>query len=99
MVVRIWTTGLGKGKTEEYLKFARDYSVPMFKKQIGILGVTVLIKGNKSQVLTYWNEEENIALMENNNLYKETVNKIMEAGLLGKLQNVDIFDSPIHFTQ
>lgn len=97
MIVRIWTTGLVKGKTEEYLKFASEYSLPMFKKQSGILGATVLIKGNESQVLSYWNKKEDIDLMESNDLYQETVNKIMHAGLLGNQQSIEIFDSPIHF--
>jgi len=47
--------------------------------------------------LTCWNEKEDIVLMADDDLYKETVKKIMHVGLLGKVQNVEIFDSPIHF--
>lgn len=68
----------------------------MFKKQPGILGLKVLIKDNKSLVLTYWSNNEDIAKMEKNTYYIETVRKINNAGILTEPQQVEVFEVPIH---
>lgn len=67
MIIRVWTTGLVPGKRNDYLAFAKNHSLPMFKRQAGILGVNVLLKEGKSLLLTYW--KENIAAMEKSILY------------------------------
>ncbi|HET9055501.1 MAG TPA: hypothetical protein VFN30_01510 [Chitinophagaceae bacterium] len=66
MLVRIWTTGIVPGKETEYLNFANEYFIPMFRKQAGLLNVNILIKPGKSLVFTYWENEEDIVSMENN---------------------------------
>ncbi|WP_228853055.1 hypothetical protein [Aegicerativicinus sediminis] len=58
MIVRIWTTGIKPGKNKEYLEFANKYSIPMFKQQKGIMGVTIFTKDYKSSVLTYWKKKK-----------------------------------------
>jgi len=95
MIVRIWTTGIILGKKHEYLKFAKIYSIPMFKKQKGILGVNIFVKDDKSLVLTYWNDKKEIDAMENDLLYNQTVDKIRNAGFLSETQQVEIFDASI----
>jgi heme-degrading monooxygenase HmoA len=64
----------------------------MFKEQVGILSVNVLIKEDKSLVLTYWNNKQDIVRMEKNALYILTVNKIIQQGFLTGPQHVEIFD-------
>lgn len=95
MIVRIWTTGIIPGKKHEYLEFAKNYSIPMFKKQKGILAANLLVKNDKSFVLTYWKDIKDINAMENDLLYHQTVDKIRNAGFLTEPQQVEIFDAPI----
>ena len=97
MIVRIWSTGLIEEMKDGYLNFAKNNSLPMFRQQEGILGVNVLVKEDKSLVLTYWNNMEDIIKMENNALYKHTVAAIQISGFLKAPQDVEIFDAPIHF--
>ncbi len=96
MIIRIWTTRFIPEKKDDYLNFAKENSIPMFKLQKGILGVNVLVKDDKSLVLTYWDDKDDIALMENNILYKETVAKIKDSGFLKAPQQVEIFDVPLY---
>lgn len=96
MIIRIWTTRFIPEKKDDYLNFAKDNSLPMFKLQKGILGVNVLVKDDKSLVLTYWDNIDDIALMENNILYKDSVAKIKDAGFLIEPQQVEIFDLPLY---
>lgn len=51
MIARIWSTGILKGKENEYLNFVKKESVPMFKMQTGILNVQILLQQEKSLVL------------------------------------------------
>lgn len=95
MIARIWKSHLDSEKIESYLTFARTYSIPMFKKQKGILGVAVLLKGEETQVLTFWKEARYIAEMENNPLYIRTVNEIVKSGVLKGSQTVEVFQVPI----
>lgn len=97
MIIRIWTTGLIPGRMHEYLEFADKYSIPMFKQQKGILGVNVLVKEDKSLVLTYWKDIKDINAMENDLLYNQTVDKIRNAGFLKDPQQVEIYDAPIQY--
>jgi len=95
MIARIWTTGIIPCKKHEYFEFAKIYSIPMFKRQKGILGVNIFVKDDKSLVLTYWNDKKEIDAMENDLLYIQTVNKIRNAGLLTEPQQLEIFDASI----
>jgi hypothetical protein len=39
LVVRIWRTGLHESRAREYEDFARNVSLPMFRRHDGIRGV------------------------------------------------------------
>ena len=39
MVARIWRTGVKPERFEEYERFARERSLPMFRAQRGFIGV------------------------------------------------------------
>lgn len=95
MIIRIWTTGPIPSKKNQYLEFAKIYSIPMFKKQKGILGLNILVKDDKSLVLTYWKDKKQIDAIENDLLYHQTVDKIRNAGFLAEPQQVEIFDAAI----
>ncbi len=83
------------GKAHDYIDFANRYSVPMFKMQNGILGLHVLIKDDKSLVLSYWRKREDMEAMETNELYIQTGDQIRNAGILMESPQVEIYEVPI----
>jgi len=39
VIVRIWRTGLDEMRADEYERFAREHSLPMFRRRAGFRGV------------------------------------------------------------
>lgn len=91
MIVRIWSSGIVKGRENEYLTFAGDISMPMFKEH-PIKGVYILTAERKTKVVTLWNNLDDITKMENSEKYKETVNIILASGLIEGDQSVELFE-------
>jgi len=97
MIIRIWKTGIINGHMSDYLKFAEKYSMPMFKQQENILGILVTSEENVSRVISLWPDSDSILRMEQSDIYKATVKKIMCGGFLCGEQTTEIFKSPIFF--
>ncbi len=97
MIARIWSTNLVEERFQEYETFAHQVSIPMFKKQYGLLGVQVFTTPTHSLVVTLWNQVEHIQVMEQNPLYLKTVAAIEAQGFLTGDQKVDLFDFKIGF--
>jgi hypothetical protein len=94
MMVRIWSTKIVKGREAAYLKFVREVSMPMFRKQEGLLGFRVLLAAGKTQVLTFWRDTDSMRGLEYNPLYLSMVDSIRAAGFLEGLPFVEIVKSP-----
>ena len=97
MIARIWHTGIVAGKVDDYQEFANQKSLPMFRQQKGLIGVQILTQKDKSLVITLWNDENDIHKMEQNPVYIQTVNEIIETGFLTDEQHVEIFEFPLGF--
>ncbi len=92
MIVRIWRTGIDPGRVEEYETFAREYSVPMFRKQRGFQGVLFLRMGGRAAVITLWGNMYAVERLAGSPSYQETVKRIVETGILEGDQTVEIFE-------
>jgi heme-degrading monooxygenase HmoA len=92
MKCRIWKTGVVVGRFEEYERFARDISLPMFRSQDGFQGVVMAGDGAERLVITLWRDETAIAALDSSPAYKETVARIVAAGFLTGDQSVDVHD-------
>src|SRR5215207_4696754 len=57
MIVRIWRTGLDESRADEYERFARERSLPMFQKQPGCVGVFFTRTEQGRAVITLWENE------------------------------------------
>jgi hypothetical protein len=55
-VVRIWTTGLDNSRERDYEEFARNISLPMFRRHDGFLGVLFAGVGEQRTVITLWRD-------------------------------------------
>ena len=61
MKCRIWRTGVVPGRFEEYERFAREISLPMFRSQAGYRGVMMAGDGPERIVITLWEDDDAIA--------------------------------------
>jgi heme-degrading monooxygenase HmoA len=93
MVARIWRTGVNPERFEEYERFARGRSLPMFREQRGFIGVLFMRdEEDRAAVLTLWEDEKAVEELEASPLYRQTVEAIVSSGLLAKEQSVEVFE-------
>jgi heme-degrading monooxygenase HmoA len=93
MLARIWRTGVKPDRFEEYERFARERSLPMFREQRGFIGVLFMREeADRAAVLTLWEDEEAIEALEASPLYRRTVEVILGSGLLAGEQLVEVFE-------
>jgi heme-degrading monooxygenase HmoA len=92
VVARIWRTGVKPERFEEYERFARERSLPMFREQRGFIGVLFMReKADRAAVLTLWEDEKEVEDLEVSPLYRQTVEAILGSGLLAREQSVELF--------
>jgi heme-degrading monooxygenase HmoA len=93
VVARIWRTGVKPERFEEYERFARERSLPMFREQRGFIGVLFMREGaDRAAMLTLWEDEEAIEELEASSLYRRTVEDILGSGFLAVEQSVEVFE-------
>ena len=92
MVVRIWRTGLDESRAREYEDFARNVSLPMFRRQDGIVGVLFAGTGTGRVVITLWEDRAAVAALEASADYQATVRAIEATGFLGPPQRIELLD-------
>lgn len=92
-LARIWLTKVLEERAQEYERFARDTSLPMFQKQQGFRGVIMLRSGGNGAVITFWDNEESIEALAASPSYAQTVEDIGNQGFLLGESSVEIFDA------
>jgi heme-degrading monooxygenase HmoA len=92
MVLRIWRTRVKHGRLNAYEEFERTYSLPMFERQEGCLGVFFLRSGDGCAALSLWRSEKDIVALDSSPVYQQTVAKLTASGLLHGEQSVEVFD-------
>jgi heme-degrading monooxygenase HmoA len=93
MKCRIWRTGVVSGRFEEYERFAREISLPMFQSQAGYRGVLMAGDGPERIVITLWEDDDAIAALDASRSYRDTVSRIVATGFLTGAQSVEIYDT------
>jgi hypothetical protein len=69
-VVRIWTTGLDESRERDYEEFARNISLPMFRRHDGFLGVLFAGVGEQRTVITLWRDRAAAAALNTSADYR-----------------------------
>lgn len=82
MILRIWKATIDPDQAEEYERFARERSLPMFRSHRGFRGCAFLRNGADCTVITLWAAPEDAAALEASSRYRETVTAIMAAGFI-----------------
>ena len=81
-VLRVWRAPIDEKRADEYERFARDRSLPMFRRQEGFLGVLFARAREECVVVTVWRDEDAVARLAASPSYQETVAAISASGLL-----------------
>lgn len=89
-VVRIWRTGIDESRAAEYEKFAAERSLPMFKRQPGLLGLLLSGSAGERIVITIWRDEQAVDVLATSAEYGATVGAILQAGFLRPPQTVEV---------
>ena len=92
MLARVWTTGVRPERMDDYEKFAREISLPMFRAQQGFLGCIMSHRNGVARVLTLWRDADAIAALDQSSSYRATVQKILVADLLAGQQSTEVGD-------
>ena len=82
MIVRIWRTALDESRADEYERFARERSLPMFQQQPECLGALFTRAEQGRAVVTLWEDEAAVERLESDPSYCATVEAITSAGFL-----------------
>lgn len=93
MLARTWYTEIDPDRAEEYERFAREISLPMFRAQQGFAGVLMVRDGTQCRVITLWHGPEDITALETSPTYQHTVARIIGAGFLRGDQRVEVMDA------
>jgi heme-degrading monooxygenase HmoA len=81
-VVRVWRTAIDSRRAEEYERFARERSVPMFRSQPGFLGVFFARDGEERVVITLWQDRLSADALAQSKTYLATAEQLGSSGVL-----------------
>jgi heme-degrading monooxygenase HmoA len=88
VILRIWKAEIDPARGDEYERFARERSLPMFRSHRGFRGCVFLRSDADCTVITLWDGPEDVAALEESPRYRETVAAIMAAGFVRAAQDV-----------
>ena len=91
MIGRLWTTQVEVARAEDYEAFARDISLPMFRRQRGFRGTVMLRQEDRCAVLTLWRDIEDVVALKTSKDYQATVREITAQGFLSGEQAVGVY--------
>ena len=92
MIVRIWRTQLDNSRMNEFERFERERSLPMFRQQEGFLGVIFLRSQGECAALSLWEDLESVERLSKSKSYRETVQLLESTNLLQGSQSIEVFE-------
>jgi heme-degrading monooxygenase HmoA len=99
LVARIWRTRLDESRAPEYEDFARNISLPMFRRHNGFLGVLFATGAGERVVITLWSDRAAVAALDASADYQATVRAIGARGFLRPPQRVELLDVHSSWTE
>jgi heme-degrading monooxygenase HmoA len=81
-IVRVWRARIDAARADEYERFARERSLPMFRSHAGFRGCAFLRNGAECTVITLWEGSGDVAALETSDRYRDTVAAIMATGFI-----------------
>jgi heme-degrading monooxygenase HmoA len=90
VVVRIWRTSVVPERAEDYRRFARERSLPMFRRSDGFLGALFTEDGVERIVVTLWADRRSAERLAESAAYLETVAELERSGILAGEQGLEV---------
>ncbi len=82
MIARIWRTEIDELRADEYHRFAHEKSLPMFREQLGFVGVLFAANRTERAVISLWQDAGSAEGLDESESYKATVAAIEATGFL-----------------
>ncbi len=67
-----------------------ERSLPMFREQVGFLGVFFAKSAPERAVITLWRDQDDVRRLEESPTYRQTVEQIIQAGILDGASDVEV---------
>jgi len=91
MLIRIWRTRVDPAREEEYIRFTEEYSRPMFQQQPGCLTAVFFNRPPHFGALSYWTDDAALEAFLKSPIYRDTVRRLEETGLLTGRSKSEVF--------
>ena len=92
MIVRTWRTRFDPNQKDRLVAYANDVSLPVLSTHEGVCGVLFFLKDDEWVTMTLWETPEAIGRLDDDPEYRRIVDGILELGVLGTEQSVEIFE-------
>lgn len=93
MIIRLWRARVDPARREERVRFEREHSLPMFRSLPGCLGVQFLHRGDAWAALSLWTGPEAIERATALPLYRDTVRRLEQTGLVLGEPAVEVYEA------
>jgi heme-degrading monooxygenase HmoA len=92
VIARIWRTEIDATRADEYRRFARERSLPMFREQPGFVGVLFAADRAERIVITLWRDLASAQGLDGSETYRRTVAQIEATGFLRGESTVEVLE-------
>lgn len=92
MIVRIWRTRFDINESRKLIDYANDVSLSVLSTRKGIKGVFFYAKNDEWVTMTIWENQAAIDRLDDDLEYQRIVSGILDLGVLGPDQSVEIFE-------
>jgi heme-degrading monooxygenase HmoA len=82
MITRTWRTRIDIARLEEWDRFVRERSTPMFRKQDGMLAVFHAREGDEWLTVSIWRDAAAVEALESSPSYTATAAALLATGMV-----------------
>ena len=90
-IARIWKSAVLPGRVEDYERFTRDVSLPMFSKQQGFQGVLMLRSDDECFVITLWSDMHDVDALWRSESYQAVLQRLLNSGFVAGEASVKLY--------
>jgi heme-degrading monooxygenase HmoA len=93
MILRIWRATLNPVRLEAYRRFEQERSLPMYRRQPGLLAVLFMRQAEDRAVsLTIWEDRGAVEALQSSPSYRRTARELAESGLMAGSESEEVFE-------
>lgn len=94
MILRVWRAKIVPERVGEYRRFDREQSLPMLRRQPGLLGVLFSWAAGDCTTIsvTIWEDMGAVQALQSSPSYRKTTHKLDESGLLASEKSVELLE-------